>query len=335
VDAGVIDPDIVNVDEGGPVDTTRATELPAGTEVPAVGFWLITAPFGTVVLAVRLTAPTARPALVMAVVAAACVWFTTFGTVTGAGPVETTRATELPAGTDVPAVGFWLMTAPLGTTELAAEVTAPTTRPAPVMAVVAAACVWFTTFGTVTGAGPVDTTRATELPEGTEVPAGGFWLTTAPFAITVLDAKLTVPTTRPAPVMAVVAAACVWFTTFGVTTVPELTGAAVISTAAKFHRSVVGAVLFIWTAVPEAAIAPLRLWTQNVSPAGARYWCTKDCVVGSVRAVARSQSFPTAYANEPGFVVVNVTLGAPVEALAVADAPTPEAPTNPTTVNDW
>ena len=42
----------------------------------------MTEPAGTVVLAAVLTVPTVRPALPSAVVAAAWVWFTTFGTAT-------------------------------------------------------------------------------------------------------------------------------------------------------------------------------------------------------------------------------------------------------------
>ena len=49
--------------------------------------------------------PTVRPAPVSSLVADACVWFTTLGTITGGGPVEITSATALPAATDVPALG--------------------------------------------------------------------------------------------------------------------------------------------------------------------------------------------------------------------------------------
>ena len=50
----------------------------------------------------------------------------------------------------VPAVGLSLMTSPLATVLLEAVVTVPTTRPTPVMADVAIACVSPTTFGTDT-----------------------------------------------------------------------------------------------------------------------------------------------------------------------------------------
>src|SRR5437016_12761481 len=92
----------------------------------------------------------------MALAAAACVWPTTFGTATGVGagaPLETTRLTAEPFATLVPAAGLWLITLPEATVLLDCCVTAPLVRPALVMALAAAACVWPTTFGTATGAG--------------------------------------------------------------------------------------------------------------------------------------------------------------------------------------
>ena len=75
---------------------------------------------------------------------------TTFGTVTSAGPRETTIDTALLAGTIVPPTGFWLITEPAATVVLFALLIAPTVRPAPVMADWAASCVALTTFGTAT-----------------------------------------------------------------------------------------------------------------------------------------------------------------------------------------
>ena len=59
----------------------------------------------------------------------------TFGTNV---PSETTRFTAEPGATPVPAVGFVLMTAPLAAVVLLTVVTVPTTRPAPVIDVLAA-----------------------------------------------------------------------------------------------------------------------------------------------------------------------------------------------------
>ena len=81
---------------------------------------------------------------------------------------------------------------------------------------------------------------------------------TDPAGTVVLAAVVTVATAKPAPVMAAVAAACVRFTTLGTAT----REAATISTAARFHRSVVGAVARIWIGVPAAATAPVAACTQ-------------------------------------------------------------------------
>jgi len=81
---------------GGPEETTSATALPLATWAPLTGFWLMTAPAGTVVLYAVVTVPTVKPAAVMVVVAAACVMFTTFGTATSGAPDETTSVTALP-----------------------------------------------------------------------------------------------------------------------------------------------------------------------------------------------------------------------------------------------
>lgn len=123
------------------------------------------------------------------------------------GPVETTTLTAEPAATPVPEVGLWLMTLPEATVEFDSCVTTPSASPAPVIAEVAAACVRPTTLGTATG--PVETTRDTAEPVATVVPEPGFWLITLPATTVVLDACEIVPTTRFAPMIAVVAAVCV------------------------------------------------------------------------------------------------------------------------------
>src|SRR5205823_14859759 len=148
--------------------------------MPPGGLSLLTLPAATVLLDCIVTAPTVRTAPVMALVAAACVWPTTFGTAICAGPLETTRLTAEPLATLVPAVGLSLMTLPAATVLLDCIVTAPTVRPAPVMALAAAACVWPTTFGTATCGGPLETTRLTAEPPATLVPADGLSLMTSP-----------------------------------------------------------------------------------------------------------------------------------------------------------
>src|SRR5690349_18159435 len=50
--------------------------------------------------------------------------------------------------------------------------------------------------------------------------------------------------------------------------------------------------------------------------------------------MAASQSLPTAYSSDPVCVGVSGTVGAPVSALAPAEAPTPAAPVKVTMVSD-
>jgi hypothetical protein len=69
-------------------------------------------------------------------------------------PLETTRFTAEPGATLAPAAGLSVITFPAVTVLLDCCVTVPTTRPAPVIAVVASACVMPTTPGT--GAGEVN-----------------------------------------------------------------------------------------------------------------------------------------------------------------------------------
>src|SRR5437870_137803 len=97
---------------GGPDETTSATALPTLTCVAAIGVWLITDPAATVVLDDCVIAPTVRPALVIAVVAAACVRPTTSGTATCGGPDDTTSATALPLDTCEPPIGLCPLTRP-------------------------------------------------------------------------------------------------------------------------------------------------------------------------------------------------------------------------------
>jgi hypothetical protein len=202
----------------GPVDTTKLTADPTFTLVPATGVSLITVPAATVPLEAVVTVPTTNPALVSDVPAAACVNPTRFGTTTCAGPVDTTRFTDDPTFTLVPATGLSLITFPAAAVLLEAVVTVPTTKPALVSEVPAAACVNPTTFGTATLAGPVDTTKFTADPTFTLVPATGLSLITFPAATVALDCCVTVPTTKPAFVIDVPAAACVNPTTFGTAT---------------------------------------------------------------------------------------------------------------------
>src|SRR5271167_855790 len=110
------------------------------------------------------------------------------------------------------------MTLPEATVALLAIVTVPSTRPAPVIDVVAAACDNPTTFGTATCTVPVLTVRLTAVPGATLAAGAGFWLMTLPEATVALVAIVTVPRTKPAPVIALVAAAWVRPVTAGTLT---------------------------------------------------------------------------------------------------------------------
>jgi hypothetical protein len=65
--AGVI---AIDCNVAGPDETTRLTDDPVFTSVPATGLSLITLPDGTELLDIIVTVPTASPALSMAAVAA-------------------------------------------------------------------------------------------------------------------------------------------------------------------------------------------------------------------------------------------------------------------------
>src|SRR5262249_2951514 len=200
-----------------PVETTSATLLPPAALDPPVGVWLMTMPAAIVVLGENVTL-TVKPAAVRFVVAVACVWPTTFGTVTGGGPLETTRPTDDPTSTDVPAAMLWLMTMPDGTVVLLWNVIGAPTKPASLRALSASPWVPMLPSGAPTTAGtivPSEITRSTGEFGGSVVPARGLDAITRPIGIVGLFAVVTTPTRRPAVTMAVVAAACVRPTTPG------------------------------------------------------------------------------------------------------------------------
>jgi hypothetical protein len=76
----------------------------------------------------RFTRPTLHRARTMAALARARVFRTTFGTMQGSGPSLTTRETELPLGSCVPAAGLCSRTSSAGL-EAKRIVTLPTWHP--------------------------------------------------------------------------------------------------------------------------------------------------------------------------------------------------------------
>src|SRR5262245_34109362 len=126
----------------------RCTRLQVRPPPEIVSSWLFTPVVGPSDAA---SAMRTSPAAVVLKAGVVCVPAPSAKTVTcaagpaGAGPVEMTSDTELPASALLPPVGFWLITdpdGPVGLDEL-------------VMAADALACVMLTTFGTVTEAGGV------------------------------------------------------------------------------------------------------------------------------------------------------------------------------------
>src|SRR4051812_50219958 len=91
---------------GRPDETVSAIALPTTTSAFAAGFWLMTLPAGTVMLEAGVMVPTTSCAVVIAVVAAACVNPTTAGALTCGRPLETLSAIALPTTTSAFAAGF-------------------------------------------------------------------------------------------------------------------------------------------------------------------------------------------------------------------------------------
>jgi hypothetical protein len=75
------------------------------------------------------------------------------------------------------------------------------------------------------------------------------------------------------------------------------------------------------TVVPATGIGLVCIWTQYVSPVGARYWCSSVCPVPTVLATALSKSFPTPRTHELFTIVTSDAAGAPVAALLLPTAP--------------
>src|ERR1051326_7200257 len=194
-----------------PSETTIATLLPPAADEPPDGVWLMMRPAATAALGPVVTA-TGKPAPVNVAVPAACVCPTTFGTVTGGGPLETTRFIAVPTSTVSPSSGSWLITMPAGTVVLVCCVIVPTTSPFSGMMLSAVPGVTELPSGTPTSTGvivPSEIVRSTGEFAGSEVPSSGFTNITVPMWNCVLLALVTVPTRRPAWRIAVVAAACV------------------------------------------------------------------------------------------------------------------------------
>src|SRR6516165_1497750 len=98
-----------------PPDTVMVTVEP-GAAVPPPGSWLVTWPVGADEVGSDLTLTT-KPLACRVDSAAASCWPTTFGTATGAAPLEANSATRVFAGTLLPSWGVELLTRPCLTVE--------------------------------------------------------------------------------------------------------------------------------------------------------------------------------------------------------------------------
>jgi hypothetical protein len=121
----------------GPDDTMSVTVLPFASCDPGAGCVVITLPDGTVVLA-WLRERTEKPALLSVCVALTWSWPVTSGTLTGAGPADTTTLIVSPLRTCDPGCGSVLMTSLGGTLSLCCD-WRDTFKPSPVNVVLALA----------------------------------------------------------------------------------------------------------------------------------------------------------------------------------------------------
>src|SRR5438034_5320211 len=110
-----------------------------------------------------------------------------YGTLIGAGPLETLIRTREPLTIWVPGGGSWPVTVFGGLLECTEKTFA--FKPAFVSVLTASASVFPRTLGTVTFGLPVETWTSTLLPFATLFPAFGFWLMTTPTAIVSLFSR--------------------------------------------------------------------------------------------------------------------------------------------------
>ena len=124
----------------------------------------------------------------------------------------------------------------------------------------------------------------------------------------------------------------------------EITGAVTsvdsagrISNWVRFHGSAVGYDEPEVTGVPLDGVGDGFIWSHEVLAPwfSANHSCTIDWPGFRERWIQWAGSTPTPMTHEPGAVVVNDAVAAPLAALADVDAPMPAAPLMAWTVNDW
>ena len=113
-------------------------------------------------------------------------------------PLQVVRVTVEPGGA-VPPLGLWLTTVPEAAVEVGSVLT-ETWKPLPSRVFWAAVSCWPTTYGTETGAAPVDTYSVTRVFAATLLPCGGLELITRPLPTLLLAWSTTVTGYSPRPV---------------------------------------------------------------------------------------------------------------------------------------
>src|ERR1700730_5629196 len=105
-----------------------------------------------------------------------------------------------------------------------------------------------------------------------------------------------------------------------------------ISTRARSHWSVVGAVSLMVTAVPLVGVGAFCDWVQKVPPVRTS-WSWRVWLAPTVRALPAVQSKPTPNTHELARVVTKAAVGAVPQPLPPPTAPTPDELENAITVS--
>ena len=159
--------------------TTRSTDVPLATDAPPLGSWPTTVPgVWPEDPSSSVTLPTVSPAPVISERAVSTSLPVTSGTVTLVMPLLTYSVMVSPDPAFVPAFGAWRTTVPISLSLSTRSVT--TSKPACSSDAWASSMASPTTLGTVTSAGPDDTSTVTAESLASSVPASGWVPMTTP-----------------------------------------------------------------------------------------------------------------------------------------------------------
>ena len=158
------------------------TLAPAETDIPAAGAWVTTLPLSVASQLLVLDVVTVSPWPCRVLVATVWLSPTTFATTTVfVVAAQMPMATAVPTETDVPPGGFWVTTLPLSVASQLLVLAVVTRHPWPCRVLVATVWLSPTTFATTTVfvVAARDADVATAVQTETDVPPGGFWVTTS------------------------------------------------------------------------------------------------------------------------------------------------------------